>query len=160
MARHSRKLLALAFLSLLTLSACSVDRTYLPALLADPMADYEAEGIELVNAMEDAEGHDIIMDMPTHAEVWRKYRIEDQIQVEALLVEAVVYAEAQGWRMQKESDREYLGAKALEPGMGRLHLSTPAFDVLNDPDGPRGLRISLDFGPVRFDDDTTTTSAL
>ena len=154
--RLSRWTLVLAVL--LGMTACSFDRTYLPALLADPMATYEAEGIELVTAVEEGEGRDIIMDLPTHAHVWRMYRIEDQTQVASLLAEAVAYAEAQGWRMQKESDREYRGAREMEPGIGRLHLSTPAFDVLNDPDGPRGLSISLDFGPVRFDDAATTTS--
>ena len=122
------------------------------------MARYQAEGLDRFDAWSDAEGHDIIMDMPTHAEVGRWYRIENQSQVTALLVEAVSYAEANGWRMQKVSDREYRGAKELEPAMGRLHLSTQPVDVLHDPEGPVGLRIRLDFGPVRFDDDTTTTT--
>lgn len=32
----------------LALASCSTDSVYLPALEADPMASYEAEGIELV----------------------------------------------------------------------------------------------------------------
>ena len=163
MPRPGRRLLTIAVLSLLALSACTIDRTYLPALLADPMADYEAEGIDLVDAWEEGEGHNIIMDMPTHADVWRKYRIEDQTKVETLLADAVAYAEAHGWRIEQGSSGViwdgYRGAKEMELGMARLVVSTGPFDVLDDPDGPKGLTIHLDFGPVRFDEDTTTTSA-
>lgn len=136
------------------LSACSTDDTYLPALLADPMADYEAEGIELVDGWEQAERPGFLGGKPTHAEVGRTYRIVDQSQAGRILAEAAESAESQGWRMQPESPHEYRGERESTAGMGRLHLSIPAEDALHDPDGPRVLRILLDFGPVRFDEKT------
>ena len=153
MPRPSRRLLAVAVLSLLALPACSVDPTYLSALLADPMAEYQAEGINLFDAFESNEHSGFLGGKPGHAEVGRHYRIENQSEVRNHLEEAVEYAKSQGWRIQKESDREYRGTRELEPGTGRIHLSTPVEDILNDPNGPRMLRIYLDFGPVRFDDD-------
>ena len=157
MATRKRQFVVLLSLSILALTACTRDDTYLPALLADPMASYEADGIVLIDAWEESEGRDIIMDAPTHAEVGRRYRIEDQNQAEDVLTEAVAFARSQGWRIQAESSLEYRGTMETSAGTGRLHLSLPAEDVVQDPDGPRLLRILLDFGPVRFDETTTSS---
>lgn len=141
------------------LGACSGDDTYLPALLADPMAEYEAEGIELIDSWERGEGRDLFFRKPTHAEVERVFRIVDQSQSKGVLEEAAAYAEENGWRVRDSSTSSnsgYGGAKKLGPGDGRLGVSLIPADPLHDPDGPRVLRIHLDFGPVRFDETTTS----
>lgn len=151
--------LGVMLLGLGALSACASDQTYLPALLADPMAQYEAEGIALDDTFEQPQHPGSQWRRRTHAEVQRSYRIEDQSQVEEVLEEAVEYAEAKGWRMRASDvspDSLYMGAKELEPGDGRLFIGLSAADPLNDPDGPRVLTILLDFGSVRFDQSTTT----
>jgi len=149
---------ALLLLMAMSVAACTSDDTYLPALLADPMASYEAPGIVLIDAWEVPEGRDIIMDSPTHAQVGRTYRIEDQGQAERVLEEAATYAESNGWRLtpSRPSPTGYGGAKDLAPGDARIGISLVAADPLNDRDGPRVLRIHMDFGSVRFDDTTTS----
>lgn len=157
---HDRlQLLAVCGLLALALTACSSESTHLRALLADPMADYEAEGIMLIDAWEQAERPGFLGGKPIHAEVRRKYRIVDQSEAEQLLSEAVAFAEAEGWDLQPSRvspDTLYIGAKELGPGDGRLSMALGPADPLNDPDGPRVLTILLDFGSVRFDQSTTT----
>jgi hypothetical protein len=141
-------------------TSCSSDDTYLPTLLEDPIASYEAEGIVLVDSWERAEGRDLFFRTPTHAEVVRSFRIVDQSRSERVLEEAAAYAEANGWRLapaRTSPATGYRGAKQLAPGDARLVVSLGAADPLHDPDGPRVLRIHLDFGPVRFDGTTTTS---
>jgi hypothetical protein len=124
------------------------------------MADYQAQGIELVDAWEQAERPGFLGGKPTHAEVGRTYRIVDQSRVDEILTEAVEFAASQGWRLQPSGTSPTAGSggsKELAPGDGRLGISLGAADTLHDPDGPRVLRIHLDFGPVRFDN--TTPSA-
>lgn len=152
-------MLAVCGLLSLTVAACTSDDTYLPALLADPMADYEAEGIVLVDAWEQPQHPGNLWTRRQHAMVRRSYQIQDQSQVGQVLKEAVAFAEAAGWRVQPSQvkpDTFYVGAKVLGPGDGRLSMALGSADPLNDPDGPRGLTILLDFGPVHFDHSTTT----
>lgn len=145
--------------SVVALSACSADNTYLPALLADPMASYEADGIVMIDAWQRAEGRDPFFRKRTPAEVGRVYRISDQGQADQVLEEAATFAQANGWRMQRDMTVPtlFVGAKSMEPGDGRLGISLAASDPLHDPDGPQVLSIHLDFGPVRFDETTTTS---
>ena len=154
----SRKVLLLVAL-VLALSACSVDTTYLPALLADPMADYEPDGTELEDSWTDGEGQDVVMDMPTHAGVGRTYRILDQTETKAVLDDAAAYAESQGWRLETSAtspDTSYHGEKELAPGEGNLGISLVAADPINDPEGPQLLRITLEYGSVEPDEATTS----
>jgi hypothetical protein len=128
--------------------ACSRDDTYLPALLDDPMASYEAPGIELAHSWQEAEGRDVVMDVPTHAEVGRTYRILDQDQAEAILADAVAFAESSGWLVEPSRispTTGYGGTKELPPGVGRLGVSLGVADPIQDPNGPRVLTILLDF---------------
>lgn len=138
---------------------CSTDDTYLPALLADPMASYGAQGIELIDAWEYAEGMGPL-GKPVVAQVGRIYHITDQDQADEVLSEAAEFAELVGWRMTPPITTPadgYGGAKELDVGSARLGVSLVAADPLHDLEGPRVLTVRLDFGPVRFDDSTTTT---
>ena len=158
MAPRKRHLALVLSFSILALAACTKDDTYLPALLADPMSSYEAEGIELVDAWEESEGRDIVMDAPTHAQAGRTYRIVDELDAESVLNDAVAFAESQGWRMQQDITVStlFVGSKPLPPGDGRLSLALGPADPTQDPDGSRSLNVLLDFGSVRFDDTTTS----
>jgi hypothetical protein len=154
-----RGILLLGLLAVVSLPSCSSDPTYLPALLADPVADYEAPGLQLIDSWERAEGRDFFMDKPVHAEVGRTYRIADQDQAERILNDAVEFAQGHEWRLEPSiisPNTLYIGAKDLGPGEGRLSIALGAADPLHDPDGQRVLQVLLDFGPVRFDDTTTT----
>lgn len=141
------------------LAACSSDDTLLPALLADPMASYEADGIVLVDSLEQAEGRELLSGKPIHARVDRTYQIGDQSKTEQVLNEAASYAEAGGWRVEPggiDPTLGYGGAKDLGPGGARLGISLVAQDPLHDPDGPRALRITLRFGTASVGNTTTS----
>lgn len=133
------------------LAACSNDDSYLPALLADPMATYEAEGLVLSDSWEHAQRPSLFGAAPRQAEVGRSYRIEDQSQAEELLADAVAFAESEGWTMRASltgSPDFYRGTKELVPGSGELSLALGAADPINDPDSPRQLNVHLKFDPV------------
>jgi hypothetical protein len=101
------------------------------------------------------------MDMPTHAEVGRTYGIIDQSQAQAILTEAVAYAESRGWQVEpspSSSDTSYRGTKELPPGRVGLGISLVPEDPLHDIDGPQVLSINLEYGSVRLDNTTTSTS--
>jgi hypothetical protein len=144
----SRVIMVLIVLSII---ACSSDTTYLPALLDDPMASYEAEGLVLFDAWVYAQRPRFLGGAPVQAEVGRRYRIEDQSQVGQLLQEAVAYAESEGWTMRESLTGRstlFVGAKELAPGSGKLMIALGPTDPIDDPDGPIGLAIYLDFDPV------------
>lgn len=153
--------LTLVLACLLILSACASDDTYLPALLADPMASYEHEGLVLFDSWEYEEGRDIILDNPTDALVGRRYRIEDQSRAEEQLAAVASAAESEGWRIRSSGSDDFSkwfrAAKDLgRPGEGRLIVSLVAEDTARDPEGPMVLRLILDFGFVGFDSTTTS----
>jgi hypothetical protein len=134
-----------------TMVACSSDDTYLPALLADPMASYEAKGLVLFDSWEHAQRGSFLGSAPRQAGVGRTYRIEDQSQAKQILGDAVEFAEAEGWAMtQPISDNPdfYVGTKELVPGSGELSLGLGAVDPINDPDGPIQLVLHLEYDPV------------
>lgn len=138
----------LILLAVLGLGACSADGTYLPALLADPMADYQAPGLVLFDWWEHGEAGSFMGSGPHHAEAVRVYRIVDQSAAQDRLLEAVTYAESVGWQMEQRSAEAFLGRHELEPGMGRLFLAVSAEDPVHDPEGPKVLSISLNFDPT------------
>jgi hypothetical protein len=139
----------LILLAVLGLGACSADGTYLPALLADPMADYQAPGLVLFDTFQLGEHKSVFGSAPVHAKASQWYRIEDQSEVQDRLLEAVAYAESVGWQMQQESAISFSGVKELEPGMGEIFLWLGPEDPLEDPEGPRvlGVRLSFDTAP-------------
>jgi hypothetical protein len=140
---------ALLLLALtLGVSACSSDSTYLPALLADPMADYQAPGLILFDTFQIGEHKSFAGSAPVHAELVQRYRIEDQGEAQDRLLEAVAYAESVGWQMQQEFTASFSGRRTLEPGMGYIFVSLGSEDPLHDPEGPRVLGVSLSFDPV------------
>lgn len=125
------------------------DRTFRPALLADPMASYDADGIERIDRSTRGEGTDLIWGKPIHAEVYLAYRIDDQANVSEALRRAVEDAEAAGWCLEQVSDSSlFRGSKELSPGSGRISIATRTENILENPDGPQVLSIRLDFGPV------------
>lgn len=84
---------------LLVLAGCASDDTYLPALEADPMASYGADGLELSHSWEYAYRTRLGGGVPHQPEVARTYRIEDQSRARQLLEDAVAFAESEGWAM-------------------------------------------------------------
>jgi hypothetical protein len=136
---------------LLVLVGCTSDDTYLPALEADPMASYEADGLELSDSWEYAYRTRLGGGVPHQPEVARTYRIEDQSQARQLLEDAVAFAVSEGWEMtQPLTNRPdfYSGTKELGPGTGELGVWLGAEDPLHDPDGPRRLKILLEYDPA------------
>ena len=109
-------------------SACSTDDTYLPALLADPMASYEDDGIELIDR--DSQGNREERPFPSSAQVISVYRILDDSQAESVLQEAVAAAEAGGWEMTQSPPipNRLEGYKELGVGEGHLIVVTAPDD--------------------------------
>ncbi|MCI0677950.1 MAG: hypothetical protein L0Z63_02765 [Actinobacteria bacterium] len=143
------------FIVLLALTACTTDDTYLPALLADPMASYGAEGIVQTDSWDYAQRRSFLGSAPVQAEVGRTYRIEDQSQAGGHLDAAVAFAEAAGWKMSQplpDQPEFYRGTKDLIPGSARLSLGLVAADPLGNPDGPKQLTIHIEFHPVPEED--------
>lgn len=142
------------------LSACSNDETYLPALLSDPMAKYEAEGLVVSDSWEYGQRSSFLGSAPVQAEVGRTYRIEDQSQAVPLLSDAVALAESEGWTMSKSltgRPDQYRGTKELAPGSGELSIGLVSADPSNDSDGSRQLVIHLEFDPVPTEESSTGT---
>jgi len=157
--RSRAKLLTTVLLVTAAVAGCSSDDAYLPALLADPMAAYEADGIVLIDSWERPEGHSLVTDKPVHAEVGRRYRIVDESRAEQLVAEAAAVAESEGWRLNAPRDDPptgFRGAKRLVSGDARLIVSLVPEAPSRDSEGTRILRVILDFGSVRFDEATTS----
>ncbi len=129
--------------------ACSVDDTFLPALLADPMARYEANGIELIESEERSRGRDLVTRKPVTAQVRMIFRLEDPAQMEQVFLDAIVAAEAAGWDLGEMGalEDEFGGkgiaaSKEFDWGSGRLTIvvgPTP-----RESDGDVLLQINLD----------------
>lgn len=154
-ARRNLAASLLIFVLAIGLAACSNDDTYLPALLADPMASYEAEGLVLSDSWEHAQRPSVLGAAPRQASVNRSYRIEDQAEAEELLDTAVAFAESEGWTMGPAIGGDpnlFRGTKELVPGSGELTIALGAADPISDPDGPRQLNIHLNFDPVPTED--------
>lgn len=143
----------LALLLASTVGACAADDPKLAGLLADPMADYQAEGIALILSRDQGEGRSLVTDKPILAEVRRGYRIADQDDMQAVLQKAVAFAESQGWRMEQGSAGPtiFVGEKDLEQGHGRIYITLGPAEPIDDPDGPRVLTIRLEYGPALVD---------
>jgi hypothetical protein len=140
------------------LGACWGDDTYLSALVADPMAEYESDGIVMIDSWEQSEGRSLVGDKPVHAEVGRTYRIVDQDEAHLVFDAAVSRAVSQGWKFAVSEATGALGAKELASRSGRLSIALIPDDPLNDPDGPLVLRIYIDFGVVGSQVTTSTES--
>lgn len=121
---------------------CVYDFTYLPALKADPMANLDLPGTDLDRKYNDGEGR--ILGKPTHAEVIRIYRIENQDEASALVEKAAAYAESAGWDLEEGTRSGYRGTKTLATGHARLFIGLSANDPLRDPGGPRVLTVVLE----------------
>jgi hypothetical protein len=128
----------------MVVSACSTDDTYLPALLADPMASYEADGIELTDR--DSQGYRGQRPFSQPAQVISVFRIVDDSRAEQALDKAVRFAETNGWEMTEDISRDlnFQGSKDLVVGEGRLIVNIGPMD-LREPGPERALRMYLDF---------------
>jgi len=126
------------------LTACSTDDTYLPALLADPMASYEAEGIELLDRS--SQGYRAERPFSQPAQVISVYRILDESRIEEALEQVVRVAEMSDWNMSEDLQRDlnFVGYKDLDVGEGRLILNVRPAN-LREPGTERALRMYLDF---------------
>ncbi len=132
----------------MVVSACSNDDTYLPALLADPMASYEADGIELIDRR--SQGNREERPFPSSAQVNSFYRILDESQAELVLERALDSAETGGWEMSPSPPipNRFIGYKGLGVGEGRLIIVTAPDD---EGSGQR-LHILLGFSSLDASD--------
>jgi hypothetical protein len=105
--------------------SCTYDFTYLPALKADPMANPEIPGSELVDSDNHREGW--VMGKPTHAEVHLRYEIDDGYQIDDVFRDAVALAKSHGWDMEPyEPGLSFLrGTKALPTGRASIGIAAP-----------------------------------
>jgi hypothetical protein len=143
-----RKALIPVILLLGMLSACSTDDTYLPALLADPMAEYEAEGIEFIDRGTQGYVASDVLGNKVPANVRTRYRILDGSAIDGVLEEAITEAEGHGWALRLGTGpTSRVGSKELSIGEGELILAIIPSDP-EDPDGSlQRLLISLSISP-------------
>jgi hypothetical protein len=120
------------------------DDTYLPGLLADPVADMTLHGVELEHSSE-SEQSDSGLFGGTRADVARTYRVVEIGTGQGIFDLAVSQAREAGWDLDPAGPeaglREALsirGYKILEPGPAELSLS---LDERGD-----SLRLHLDYG--------------
>lgn len=130
MPRLRRRLVAIAVLSLLAISACSND--FLPTLLADPMADYQPPGTELIEEKTQPERGEPFRRL---AHVIRTFRILKPDEADAVLAAATAEAEAAGWWIEEGEN----ACKNLGPGVGSLVI------ILQDRTPEMRLHISLHY---------------
>lgn len=131
------------------LTACSSQDPKLAGLLADPIASYEAEGIELIRTWQEAQGQGMF-GRPTYATVDRIYRIADQDQLLAVLQDAVSFAESEGWRMEEgiTAPTIFVGEKQLPTGIAEIAITLGTGEVIDEADGSSTLNIHLKYRPV------------
>jgi hypothetical protein len=130
-------------------TACSSDDRFLPALLADPMASYEAEGIELVRSEETPRGTDLVTRKPINAEVRRIYGLEQQSEADQVFEDAIAAAEAAGWDMRDLGPTEsafggwgITASKEFDWGPAQLTIGVG--QTPGEPDSDILLRITLE----------------
>jgi len=130
-------------------AGCSSDDTFLPALLADPMASYEADDVRLVRSQERPRGTDLVTRKPITAQVWRRYELKQHAESDQVFADAMAAAEAAGWELRDSGPSESAfggwgttASKGFDWGPARLTIGvgpTPGeseSDIL--------LRITLD----------------
>lgn len=146
--RHG--LLVILILALASaVAACSSVEPKLAGLLADPIANYEAEGIELIRSWQEAEGRSVF-GTSIRATVDRVYRVADQDQLLAVLHDAVSFAESEGWRMEEGITRPttFVGEKQLPAGPAMLTIGLGPGEVLDEPDGTTIMSFYMHYIPV------------
>jgi hypothetical protein len=143
------RLVAILACGLFALSACSTDSRYLPALLDDPMAVYEADGITLVHSADTGRGKSFVTGKPVHAKVVRRFRLSERDDMDQVFASAIAAAEIAGWEMRDlgpsdlaEGGQGISASKQFDWGPGRLTIvvsPTPG-----EPHGEIFLGITLD----------------
>lgn len=113
-------------LSLGAVSACASDQTYLPALLADPMAEYSHPGLEQFTRSETPKAFN-----PSGSQmkpsVLTTFAVVGDFEVE----EAVAAAEAAGWSFEPTEpeigsggNRTWSATKELSEGLAGLSINS------------------------------------
>ncbi len=138
---------AVAFLLIAAIlnASCSGDETFLPGLLADPMASYVPAQSELVSSREQEAGE--LLGKPVYAKVIRSFRIEES-QSMSILGATVADAASSGWDVAQSSTTEtlYVGTKDLSGREGRIWIGLQTSDPDPDIRGPRNqIGITLEY---------------
>lgn len=128
----------------LTVGACTSTDPKLEGLLADPMAEFEPAGTELVARSEEGEG--TVLGKPAYAEVLTTFRVLDSRDPETVLNELVGFAESVGWTLEERNSNLFWGSKELDQGGGHLSIILHPEGRFEDPGGPAEVSILLQYG--------------
>ncbi len=130
---------------LVILSACSSDTVYLPALLADPMADYSHPSLEVSSRAEIPKGEQFT-GAPRRPTVNMAFILTGA--VDAVIADVITRAKGVGWVFESEEpatgtsgNRTWSAEKELPEGLARLRVLVLAPDAPEDWD----LAVSLSF---------------
>lgn len=142
-------LLAAVALIASVVAGCSSDDRFLPALLDDPMASYEAEGIRVVRTEERPRGTDLITRKPITAQVRRVYELEDPAEADQVFADAMAAAEMARWDMRETGPSESAfggwGTTASKQfDWGPVLLIIGVGPTPGEPESDMRLRITLD----------------
>lgn len=115
-------------LSLGAVSACSSDTTYLPALLADPMADYSHPSLTEEFRAESPKGRTLIPMAREDASVTTGFDLAGSADV--VIEDVIATAESHGWTFDShepatnaEGTRGWLATKELAEGLATLSIN-------------------------------------
>jgi hypothetical protein len=133
----------------MVLSACSSDDTYLPALLADPMADYSHPSLEVESRAEIEQGRLLIQLSEKPAAVVTKFVFVGE--ADPVVEDAVATAESNGWTFTSDvpaTDASGTKGWSAEKQMSE-GLATLSIILLSPGSEDYDLTISL-----RFEDES------
>jgi hypothetical protein len=125
------------------LAGCSPsDSTYLPALLEDPMAHVEWEGLEPALRKESKEGEALFG--YSNAFVQQAFDVLDRTREDELVLELKEHAEAVGWDFEEEPGPSGVWRGREEIEEGRISLAI----YINSAASERNLVVLLDYEEI------------
>lgn len=144
--RHA--LLALVIIFIALVAACSSDNRFLSALLADPMATYEADGLVLVHSDDRPRRTDLVTRKPITARVTRFYELNQPHNADQVFNDALAAAEAAGWDFGGRTPTESFGGQVVSASKpldwGPAELTIGIGPTPGEPDSDIMLRLWID----------------
>jgi hypothetical protein len=129
-------------------SACSTDNRFLPALKADPMASYEAEGIVLEGMTTQGRGKSFVTGKPVYAELTRLYVLTDPETTDDVMADAFEAAVAAGWVFDHEPSENVFGNYSTlghkDFDWGPASISIAVGQLGGDSDSPVRLIVDIE----------------
>ena len=125
--RARRRFMLLLCVGVVLVAACSTDSTYLPALLADPMAEFSHPQLAVETRAEREQGRSLIGMAEVDAQVFTGYLATGEI--DPVVEDAIASAESSGWVFISpdpfigDSGRTWSAEKEMPEGLATLSIT-------------------------------------